>query len=224
MAIVAALAGMLAAPASATADLALIGKEHGSTGYSLVANDESFEANDVTVNYDAEFDQWEITDTAGIGLLGAECSRASPTVAVCPAASFQILKVETGRGADSVRAQGTYANAGVANRFIPLAVALGKGRDEFRGGRGSNLAVGGPGKDNLEGGPGFDHLVGGPGSDRLEGNGGKDVLRGRGGRDKLIGDAGVPDLLLGGGGRDFCKGDPRDRVGGCERIKVKRSG
>jgi Ca2+-binding RTX toxin-like protein len=77
------------------------------------------------------------------------------------------------------------------------------------------------GRDRLFGGRGNDRLFGGAGSDRLHGGPGRDRLVGGSGGDRLLARDGAPDLVTCGGGRDVATVDRRDRLSGCERVRMR---
>lgn len=223
IAFVVVIVSFLALPPAASADLVLVAKDQKTTGYSLVGNDTSDEDNRITLSFDLATSRWVISDEAGVVDGAGECVALSATSASCLAAPFNIVKLETERGRDVVRAIGEYAAIGPeSGRYIDLAVGLGRGKDKFQGGGGANLAVGGAGRDRLIGGGEFDRLIGGPGADRLVGGRGLEVLVGGGGNDLLATGSGSRGLMLGGRGKDRCvAGGGRHRVGGCERVAIK---
>ena len=213
----------LAAPAAAHADLELSGTALPRTGYTLLGVDRSTEANNVTVTQDPATSAWQITDAAGISVLPAECTRVSDTQASCAGAPFNVVSFELNAGADVLQATGPYKAIGPQQgELVDLIATMGGGRDRFGGGGGSNGILGGKGRDRLVGGPALDNLFGGPGPDRLIGRDGKDFLAGDRGNDSLFAGPGLPDLMLGGKGRDRCVGQGRDRVGGCEKVGLVR--
>ena len=125
------------------------------------------------------------------------------------------------RGGDRIRALGG------RDRLFGFAAA-----DCLFGGRGGDRLHGGKGADRLQGQRGADRLWGAAGADQLRGNGGRDVLIGGGGRDLLLGGLDHDLLRAAGGGRDIVRCgrgrrdravvDRRDRVRGCERVRVRR--
>jgi Ca2+-binding RTX toxin-like protein len=100
--------------------------------------------------------------------------------------------------------------------------------DILIGDRGLNVLLGGGGPDALVGKGRGDFLVGGAGDDVLNGGRGNDELVGGRGRDMLLGRAGndtlverppEPNLIIGGAGRDTCRGGyriPPNNERGCE--------
>jgi hypothetical protein len=100
--------------------------------------------------------------------------------------------------------------------------------------------IGGPGNDHIRGGNGPDIILGMAGDDILAGNNGPDVVRGGPGDDIVwtgrsgpgdkgyggsgndvinnFGSGASPGLLVGGPGRDKCRGDKHDIFRGCEEI------
>jgi RTX calcium-binding nonapeptide repeat (4 copies) len=76
------------------------------------------------------------------------------------------------------------------------------------------------GSDRLFGGRGNDRLFGGAGSDRLHGGPGRDRLVGGSGGDRLLARDGARNLVTCGGGRDVATVDRRDRLSGCERVRI----
>jgi pimeloyl-ACP methyl ester carboxylesterase len=100
---------------------------------------------------------------------------------------------------------------------------IGTGRgDRLSGGGLDDVLRGMAGSDRLFGGPGNDRLEGGRGNDRLHGGAGRDRLFGGTGRDRLDARDGATDLVSCGSGRDLAIVDRRDRVRGCERVRVPR--
>src|SRR5918996_3956449 len=93
--VVIALAGLvpLVSAANAQADLVLVAKDQSTTGYSLVGNDTSGEANRIEVSFDAATASWLITDEAGVIDAAVECTALSSTSASCLAAPFNIVKL-----------------------------------------------------------------------------------------------------------------------------------
>jgi Ca2+-binding RTX toxin-like protein len=98
---------------------------------------------------------------------------------------------------------------------------LGDDRKKRRGG--NDLLYGNGGNDLLAGGRGSDRLRGGKGRDRLSGGAGRNVLFGGPGNDRLTSVNGKRDRLQCGRGRDRAIVDGRDRVRGCERVRVRRA-
>ena len=75
---------------------------------------------------------------------------------------------------------------------------------------GGDVLIGGGGRDLMTGGDGDDRVDGGPGNDKMFGDRGRDVLFGRAGNDELVEKQGPePNLILGGTGRDQCRGGYR---------------
>jgi Ca2+-binding RTX toxin-like protein len=141
---------------------------------------------------------------------------------------------------------GPCANAavGTAGADLLLGTAFGDilyglaGPDRLRGVAGNDCLVGGPGRDRLAGGPGLDKVAGGKAGDRLSGGPGRDRLRGGAGEDRLNG-GGAGDRLVAGAGDDRLRArdgnadvvrcsaghdvavvDKRDRVSGCEVVRL----
>ncbi|MFL5895087.1 MAG: choice-of-anchor Q domain-containing protein [Thermoleophilaceae bacterium] len=116
----------------------------------------------------------------------------------------------------------------------------GLGNDDLKGGTGNDQLDGGPGNDRLTGWTENDRETGGPGNDKLFGEAGRDKLDGGRGRDVLTGGPGA-DVLVGGPGndvvnavdrrrdtvncgpgKDVARVDKKDKVRGCEKVKVRR--
>ena len=95
------------------------------------------------------------------------------------------------------------------------------GRDRISGGKGRDCLQGGPDHDRVKGGADADRVAGGPGRDRLKGNGGRDKIRSGGGRDRINAADGERDRVVCGGGRDRAVVDRKDRVRGCEAVKLR---
>ena len=94
------------------------------------------------------------------------------------------------------------------------------GADALSGGGGADRLAGGKGGDRLTGGGKADFLSGGVGNDRLIGGGGRDRLFGRAGNDRIVATGGKLDTIACGSGVDRVVADPRDRVRGCERVRL----
>jgi len=98
----------------------------------------------------------------------------------------------------------------------------GPGNDTLIGGGGNDTLIGGPGDDTLIGGPGQNVLKGGPGRDKLKAKKGKNIVKGGGGLDRIFTrNGGRRDRVTGGGGKDICKADRKDRIRSCPRLKVR---
>lgn len=82
----------------------------------------------------------------------------------------------------------------------------------------------GRGDDALTGDRRTNVLGGRRGPDRITGGGGRDRLLGGRGRDFLLAADGERDLVDCGPGRDRAVVDRRDRVRGCERVRVRPRG
>jgi Tol biopolymer transport system component len=74
--------------------------------------------------------------------------------------------------------------------------------------------------DRLFGGRGNDRLFGGAGADRLHGGPGRDVLRSGSGDDTALVRDGARDQVICGKGQDVVRADRRDRLSGCERVRI----
>jgi len=96
--------------------------------------------------------------------------------------------------------------------------------DEIKGGRGNDKLDGLGGDDCLRGNAGGDRLRGGAGADQLAGGPGADALSGGDGDDELKARAGGRDLVRCGPGKDTAVVDARDRVRGCEKVRLKGEG
>jgi Ca2+-binding RTX toxin-like protein len=115
----------------------------------------------------------------------------------------------------------------------------GSGRDRLSGGSGRDRLSGGSGRDRLSGGSANDRLSGGSANDRLSGGSGRDRLSGGGGSDRLAGgparnaySAGAGSDVVnsanrknetvncGRGRRDRVRADARDRLRGCEVVRI----
>lgn len=147
----------------------------------------------------------------------------------CPIADYDVLLITLGAGGDNLdvgipypRLTRKQLRAGKLPVFMD--VALGAGNDDFTPGTGAgtNFVRGQGGRDTISGGAANDILLGGAGRDKLFGSGGKDLLIGGKGPDAINGGRGVPDLMIGGRGRDLCVAQDRaDRVGGCESVRLE---
>ena len=107
------------------------------------------------------------------------------------------------------------------------------GRDELFGGFGNDRLEGRHGRDMIAGGVGNDRILGGPDADRLFGEAGKDRIIGGDGRNHIDGGAGNDsiesrngerDRVVCGKGRDRVRADSIDRLNGCERVTIGRTG
>jgi hypothetical protein len=169
-----------------------------------------------------------INDSVGISSFPADCHRVLATAVACPQSGYDDVAFFTGAGNDVVTSElPIYPNLTIDQIAGPdLAVfvnaTLGPGRDRFVGGVGTDAAAGGPGRDRLVGGNGNDLFNGNTGDDRIFGGRGTDEMFGNAGRDRLVAGPGVPDYMLAGKGRDTCVAhEGRDRVAGCERVRLR---
>jgi RTX calcium-binding nonapeptide repeat (4 copies) len=76
------------------------------------------------------------------------------------------------------------------------------------------------GRDRLFGGRGHDRLFGHGHADLLDGGPGRDLLHSGPGHDTFLARDGARDRVICGEGRDVARVDRRDRVSGCERVRV----
>ena len=76
------------------------------------------------------------------------------------------------------------------------------------------------GRTPVVGTPGADLLIGTSGDDVIYGRGGADRIYGRKGRDHLYGGRG-PDRLNCGPGSDVAHADRKDRIKGCEKVRIR---
>jgi Ca2+-binding RTX toxin-like protein len=74
--------------------------------------------------------------------------------------------------------------------------------------------------NRLVGGSGSDRLVGGGGGDTLIGLAGRDCIKGGPGADLIRADDGAVDVVRCGPGADSARVDARDRLRGCESVRV----
>jgi hypothetical protein len=99
----------------------------------------------------------------------------------------------------------------------------GAGRDRLNGGAGGDRLNGGAGGDRLNGGAGRDRLAGGSGADRIKAGGG-DRVDGGAGNDRIDAANGKRDRVnCGKGRRDRVRADRKDRLRGCERVRMRHS-
>jgi hypothetical protein len=237
----------VAIPANASAELSLRvetvkGKAYlhleDTTGVAdNVAIQAHHEVNDPEFAGPAEWIQYDITDSAGIGGVAvADCYRHAPTAIECretyplgdtpddqrpdnlyppPYAGMDLL---LGAGDDVVHSDFDRKGAG-PNGEPFLAADGGEGRDTLIGDSGRDLLIGGPGDDVIAGGYAIDLLYGLDGNDRLNGGQNRDLVDGGRGRDLVVGGK-FSDLLRGGPGRDRCHGGHGyDLAKLCERTK-----
>jgi RTX calcium-binding nonapeptide repeat (4 copies) len=85
---------------------------------------------------------------------------------------------------------------------------------------GKDHLFGGWGDDRLFGGPRADRIHGGPGGDLLHAGRGRDLLRSGSGDDVLLVRDGARDHVTCGQGQDVVRADRRDRLAGCERVRL----
>ena len=197
------------------------------SGDVLVYQAARYEANRVTIRYDAGSNAYTIRDTgvAEIGTFGASVDGCSTDpddrqVATCTARPGDVLAVFLD-DQDDVLEQSAPRNSGVCGGAGDDVIAGGprpdvvwgeEGNDELSGGEGIDALVGEEacsGTDGVTAPPGRDVLVGGPGNDALEAGRGPDELDGGDGDDRLFAYAGN-DSLVGGDGSDFLSGDDGD--------------
>jgi Ca2+-binding RTX toxin-like protein len=169
-----------------------------------------------------------INDSVGISTFPADCHRLLATAVACPLSGYDDVSFFTGPGNDVVTSEfPSYPNLTIDQIAGPdvavfVNATLGRGRDRFQGGKGTDAAAGGPGRDRMVGGDGNDLFNGNAGDDRIFGGDGTDELFGNAGRDRLVAGPGVPDYMLAGKGRDTCLAhEGRDRVGSCERVRLR---
>jgi glucose/arabinose dehydrogenase len=98
----------------------------------------------------------------------------------------------------------------------------GPGRDRIAGRRGRDWIAGRGGEDCLRGGRGRDRIFGGRGADRIWGGRGRDRIRGGPGDDVIFARDGRRDTIRCGAGKDVVVADRKDRVRGCERLRLPR--
>ena len=96
-----------------------------------------------------------------------------------------------------------------------------RGSDSLDGGKGNDVLNGGAGNDKLSGGAGNDTLNGGAGKDTLNGGKGVDKLNGGAGADKIVANDGQRDTVDCGAGKDSVVADKKDRLKGCESVKLR---
>jgi Tol biopolymer transport system component len=94
--------------------------------------------------------------------------------------------------------------------------------DRLTGGKGDDALFGGPGSDRLVGGSGADYLSGGSGHDRLVGGPGRNRIEAGGGSDSINSANGVREMVDCGFGDDGVTADRRDKLSGCERVRLVR--
>lgn len=92
--------------------------------------------------------------------------------------------------------------------------------DDLRAGLGDDNVIGGGGNDVLDGQTGDDRVDGGPGNDVIRGGYGSDLLLGGPGDDVIDAADGARDIVDCGPGKDRATVDQKDRVTGCETIKL----
>lgn len=148
----------------------------------------------------------------------------------CPP-QYDLISIATRGGDDRVEiVEGNYPSLSPkqirsSTQPVFMNVSLGSGRDSFAGGSGTDFVNAGSGRDRVRGEGGNDVVIGGAGRDLLfGGEGSRDLAVGGGGADRIDGGDGSHDLMIGGRGRDLCRGSGKDRVGGCEKLKLDTSG
>jgi hypothetical protein len=189
--LVAALAACaVGAPASAGATI-VSGTEYFEEDSRAVAVRGDASGNHVRVDLTAE--GVAVRDTRSPVTARGHCKRRSDHLAFCPAATLDLVKVETGRGADVVvvrgerselqylQLRGGRGDDALTTQASAADISGGTGDDALTGGGGDDLIVGGPDEDRLHGGPGDDSLAGDQpypraraAHDRLHGGAGRD--------------------------------------------------
>jgi Ca2+-binding RTX toxin-like protein len=189
------LAGLVAAPAAASAAVAFAhvhpGGERGPQG-PVRFTAAPGEANRLTVS--ATAGGYRFSDAGARVRARGDCVQRGPHAARCPF---------TEDGADAFLGDRDDRARIVGAPFL-----------DVRGGSGDDVLQGGPGGDRFEGDRGDDVLSGGPGADTLTGGAGRDRVTGGTGDDDLVDgetDAtAAPDVYRGGTSRDTAGADRGD--------------
>jgi hypothetical protein len=127
----------------------------------------------------------------------------------------ELVSVGTGRGNDVVHGRGAPGFAGPTGARIATLAVGGSGRDDLIAGSTSAM-IGGPNNDRLLGSRFEDDIVAGGGRDLIKtGRGPDTILAARGGRDRVN---------CGASRRDRAVTDGTDRVGNCERDRLRLAG
>jgi hypothetical protein len=95
-----------------------------------------------------------------------------------------------------------------------------RGDDRIRGLAGDDCLLGNKGRDQVSGGTGDDSIGGGNSADRLTGGPGADAIKAGSGHDRISARDGSRDTVKCGGGRDTVTVDRRDKVKGCEVVRL----
>jgi Ca2+-binding RTX toxin-like protein len=227
------LAGLLIAPASASAARVELSEELPGHAPSLLVLDSGqfdgeaqSELNDVTLAL-APDGRIEVTDAGAPVQARNGCEAIDEHRARCPAKTIKSISVQLGAGADRYR--------GLLPGGFHVAVYAGDGNDALIGGAANEILNGGPGAEEIRGGGGFDSYNAtfpGPGSDigvwvtpdgvaddglpgegdnvladveGLFGTPGPDTIVGSDADNEIVGSGG-DDVLLGMGGKDRITG------------------
>jgi Ca2+-binding RTX toxin-like protein len=103
----------------------------------------------------------------------------------------------------------------------PIEVTGTAKNDTLTGGKKADVLDGGAGNDKLSGGAGNDTLDGGKGNDTLDGGKGIDKVDGGPGNDKILSADGKKETVVCGSGKDTVTADKKDKLKGCETVKLK---
>jgi hypothetical protein len=146
----------------------------------------------------------DVTVSGEGSFLVAEGAGGNDTIIVQPGAAIR---------------DGVFSVGGSGNDLLRAA-----GRTDaiLEGGLGSDVIIGSRYGDLLEGGGGNDRVSGRAGADSIDGGRGKDRLSGGAGVDSIDSRDSQRDIVSCGTGRDRAKADRRDRVRGCERLRIAR--
>ena len=170
--------------------------------------DQQDEENTMVVSYDAQAQEFSISDERGIGP-GSGCAAAGDNRVTCADPGGQIREVYIVLGGGNDVLSFSEESDPLPSQLFETIIGAGGGNDVVVGGPGRNRILGEGGRDVLAGGAAGDKLVGGPGRDGLIGFGGDDLIQGGPGADALFGFGG-DDILQGHGGSDTLLGGRGD--------------
>lgn len=213
--VLAAAAGVLAAPGVATAapQPAQVHVELIGSAPVLWFEAGSGAVNDVEVRTTAQgYEMEDLNGTVVLNTTGAlGCIQANSRTIACPNIPNLRARADLADGNDIFGSLGS---------SLPVRVYGGDGNDLIHTGWSDDYVEGGAGADAIYGESGDDHLEGDGGDDLLSGMAGDDLLRGAWGADKLYGLDGddhlygndAEDTLQGGAGGDYLDGGWRHDV------------
>jgi hypothetical protein len=185
-ALLAILAGLLAAPAAASAAPLVIVDNTGGGEVDASVND----GQDHEITVSLQGGSYVLHDAAGIQSRQPSCASLDSATVSCTEPGIHSVEIRTGAGDDSITFSSMRRNdvgEAIAGPGNDLLVGSDQSGDQLKGQAGADRIFGNDQNDALYGGPGNDRLKGGPGKDFLTGNGGADFLNARDGeRDQRV--------------------------------------